>query len=424
MGAPLLVLPDGGTVTVAHAATKEGNNKILHNGAHILSYTLDADAELAFDAAAAGTRFHGTTTHVPAYPLLTLSAPSRAPLALADCWTAVYALFTLFYTQEHIPTALGAIDNAAEIREYLLTSGLGRVCPTPPTSTSVPTPTAPTTNTATDVLFLSRSMFWQAAGTTGFHTRQHWLLTPRPPLPPVASYTRSERVIAVHPQRPAKPAPGEVLYRRWCGALRETIDITYFDVDGVRDGDYASGDQGGGEGEGGERVSRHLAAFHRWHNDARVNAAWGERGALAAHRAYVEGLLADPHALPCMLSWNGELMGYVEVVYTKEDHVAMNYPAGVVPGEWERGIHVLVGEEKFLGNGRAEIWIRSLCHYIFLADPRTDRVAGEPSSDNVPIAKAGEASGFHTQTIFDFPYKRSRLILNPREKFFTLCRLW
>ena len=96
----------------------------------------------------------------------------------------------------------------------------------------------------------------------------------------------------------------------------------------------------------------------------------------------------------------------------------------------------------------AEIWIRSLCHYIFLADPRTDRVVGEPSSDNVPIDKAGIASGFHTQTvrlpttyffvlsilsllpltaqpqIFDFPYKRSRLILNPREKFFTLCRLW
>lgn len=47
----------------------------------------------------------------------------------------------------------------------------------------------------------------------------------------------------------------------------------------------------------------------------------------------------------------------------------------------------------------AEIWIRSLCHYIFLADPRTDRVAGEPSSDNVPIAKASEASGFHTETV-------------------------
>ncbi len=47
----------------------------------------------------------------------------------------------------------------------------------------------------------------------------------------------------------------------------------------------------------------------------------------------------------------------------------------------------------------AEIWIRSLCHYIFLADPRTDRVVGEPSSDNVPIDKAGIASGFHTQTV-------------------------
>lgn len=352
MGAPLLVLPDGGIVNISQEQRKEGSSKILHNGAHILSYTVDAHTALAFDAAVAGTRFHGVTTHIPAYPLLTLSAPNTptapgfARVAVEDCWTAVYALFTLFYTQEHVPAALGAIANASEIRHYLLTSGLGRACPASPTS--------PPAHTANDVLFLSRATFWQGAGITGFHPRQHWLLTPRPPLPPAASYTRSERVIAVHPLRPTKPAPGEVLYRRWCGALRETIDITHFDVDGVRDADYgvSSGGAGGVGGAEGGRVSRHLAAFHRWHNDARVNAAWGERGALAAHRAYIDTLLADPHALPCMLSWNGELMGYVEIVYTKEDHVAMNYPAGVVPGEWERGIHVLVGEEKFLGNGR------------------------------------------------------------------------
>ncbi|KAJ3501146.1 hypothetical protein NLJ89_g9471 [Agrocybe chaxingu] len=125
-----------------------------------------------------------------------------------------------------------------------------------------------------------------------------------------------------------------------------------------------------------------------------------------------------------MLSWDGELMGYIEIVYTKEDHTAQHYPVDVVPGDWERGIHVLVGESKFLGGGRSEIWIRSLVHYIFLADPRTDRVLGEPDQENTAIIKVALNSGFHIQTIIDFPYKRSAMVLNPREKFFKLCRLW
>ena len=78
------------------------------------------------------------TTKSPAYPLLTLSAPvldsehgqkTPSSVALEDCWTGVYGLFTLFQTQEYIPApaVLGALGNTIEIRAYLLTSGLARV---------------------------------------------------------------------------------------------------------------------------------------------------------------------------------------------------------------------------------------------------------------------------------------------------------
>ena len=67
----------------------------------------------------------------------------------------------------------------------------------------------------------------------------------------------------------------------------------------------------------GERVSPHLAAFHRWHNSDHVNRGWGERGPMEKHRAYIRGLMADPSTLPIMMSWDGELMGYCEMVWTK-----------------------------------------------------------------------------------------------------------
>ena len=89
-----------------------------------------------------------------------------------------------------------------------------------------------------------------------------------------------------------------------------------------------------------------MIAFHKWHNDERMNTARSERGRLETYREYIEQLIADPHALTCMLGWDRELMGYVEIVYVKENHVAPHYPSG---GDWERGIHVLVGENKFLG---------------------------------------------------------------------------
>jgi hypothetical protein len=338
----LLVLPDGGKVDAALAKDPEDPNEIILNGSVVVLYIISESQDFALDVTSVGTRYQGATTHIPKYKLLTLSAPKiptgRAKdVSIPDFWVAIYALFTLYYTQEHIPVAFSSFLNADEIKEYLITTGLGRLYPTSELSVKK----FPLTK---DIIFLSRATFWQGAGTTGYH-RRSWLLNLKPTtFPSVQSFTRNEKVIATHPLRPSKPQPGEVLYRRWCSAVSQMLEITYFDLEGVHDGTKALG--------GG--LSRHMVAFHKWHNDERVNTAWGERGSLETHREYVEQLIADPHVLPCMLSWDGELMGYVEIVYVKEDHVAQHYPSDVVPGEWERGIHVLVGENKFLGGGRCK----------------------------------------------------------------------
>ncbi|RDB23738.1 putative lysine N-acyltransferase C17G9.06c [Hypsizygus marmoreus] len=399
----VVVLPRGGTVT-AHTTTADVRGEVTElrlNNRPFLVYRSVPSVVLSLPLSAVGTPYEGATDHIPKNTLLEISPPLDAnglpiskAISVADVWAGVYALFTLYRTNEHIPIRLIAIPNADEVHQYLLQAGLGRL------SRSSKTP-----ELADKTIFLSRAAFWQGAGTTGYHDRG-WLPSSAPStFPSLPSFTRSELVIASHPLRPPRPRGGEVLYRRYCAAVGQTLEFIAFDL-------------------GADEVSTHLATFHRWHNDERVNNAWGERGCLEKHRKYIEGVLADPGVLPIMMSWDGELMGYAEIVWVKENHVAQYIPADIHVGDWDRGLHVLVGEEKFLGGGRSAVWLRSLVHFGFLADPRTGLVIGEPKESNAAMAKVAVSAGFHVHTTIDFPYKRSVLIINPRERFFEKCQLY
>lgn len=343
----VVVLPDGSKVfnaTVKHGS--EEVSQLLLEDKAIAEYTHCGDKAFSFELTSVGTPFEGATTHLPKYDLVILRPPTQAPhsarISVEDMWIAIYALFTMRYTQEYIPINIFAFENAREIVDYLVNSGLGR--------TSLADNKAPTTSTTVvdRVFYLSRAGFWQGAGTVGYHSRQYWLQDTRPPFPNVPSFTRSEKVIAKHPLRPSKPRPGQVLYRRWCSRVGQMLELRHFDLDGINDppGTKVNG------------VSRDLAAFNKWHNDPRVSDSWKEHGTLEDHRKYIEAQYKDPHSIPAMFSWDGDLMGYVEVTYIKEDHVAQHFPAETLAGDWDRGIHVLAGEEKYLGGGRCKFFVR------------------------------------------------------------------
>ncbi|KAF8656962.1 hypothetical protein AX16_002317 [Volvariella volvacea WC 439] len=414
----VLVLPTGARVTSFSSTNADGINTthIALGGIIISSYRILDTPPVALDISSVGTKFEGATDHLPRYKVLEVMPPqaphtsaseATSTISIPNIWTTIYALFTLYSEQEHIPIILHAsLANENEIREYLLTTALGRL----PTSRVKQAPYAQ------NLIYLSRGAFWQAAGTQGYH-HLGWLRWHMPNIPMVPAFTRTELVIAAHPLRPVKPQPGQVLYKRWCPTVASMLEFIYFDLEGVTDGVRPK------RGEDGILMSKHLTAFHEWHNDERVNEAWGEKGGLEAHKEYVEAALKDPAVLPCMMAWDGELMGYTEFVWIKENHVAQHFPVGVVPGDWDRGLHVLVGENKFLGGGRSECWLRGIAHYLFLSDSRTQLVIGEPKEANIPINKVAFASSFHMQTVFDFPYKRSTLLINTRERFFKSNRL-
>ncbi|GAB7527637.1 hypothetical protein PS3A_00410 [Pseudomonas sp. 3A(2025)] len=192
-----------------------------------------------------------------------------------------------------------------------------------------------------------------------------------------------------HPLRPV--APSGVLYSRYIPWLGQTL--TFQQADPEHD----------------------LPAFNRWMNSPRVAQFWEEEGSLEQHRAYLQKQLADPHTLPLIGRFDGQPFGYFEVYWAKEDRISPFYEAG----DYDRGLHLLVGEEAFRGKAFYTAWFSSICHYLFLDDPRTQRIVCEPRHDNERQIANFDRSGFAKVKHFDFPHKRALLVMLTRERFFS-----
>lgn len=195
-----------------------------------------------------------------------------------------------------------------------------------------------------------------------------------------------------HPQRP--PKPDGLVYARFIPWLGRVLSFRAARMDD-------------------------LELLHRWMNDPRVAAFWNEDGDLAKHERYLSGILADPHMIPMIGSFDGQPFGYFEVYWAKENRLAPFYDAG----DYDRGWHVLIGEDDFRGRAYIGAWLPSLMHCLFLDDCRTQRIVGEPATAHYQQIRNLERSGFARIKTFHFPHKQASLVMLLRERFFA-DRLW
>lgn len=191
-----------------------------------------------------------------------------------------------------------------------------------------------------------------------------------------------------HPKRPPKPV-GEV-YRRHMPRFKADFSLRTVDIEAD------------------------LATFNRWMNLDSVAEFWNERGALDEHRTYLKRIEADPHTISFLGCFDDAPFAYFEMYWAKEDRVAPFYDAD----DYDRGLHLLVGDPRHQGPGKVEAWFRAMSHYMFLDDPRTRRLIGDPRIDHVRWIEYMQKQGFVRLKEFDLPHKRSELIFMERETFF------
>ncbi len=191
-----------------------------------------------------------------------------------------------------------------------------------------------------------------------------------------------------YPQRPPRP-DGEV-YRRFDPNIKRTLSFRLPEVD------------------------HDAPQFTRWMNSPRVDAFWEMSGPLDVQAAYLQRQLDSPYCYPLLGCFDDQPFGYFEVYWAAEDRIGRHY-------RWQpfdRGLHMLVGEENWRGAQYIHSWLRGLTHYLYLDESRTTRVVAEPRIDNQRLFHHLPAAGYHTLKEFDFPHKRSRLIMNQRADFF------
>lgn len=148
-------------------------------------------------------------------------------------------------------------------------------------------------------------------------------------------------------------------------------------------------------------------------NDPRVDAAWGEAGPLSKQEEFLRQNLTSRHSFPAIGCWNGRPFGYFEIYWVKEDKLG-RYLGGKVD-DYDRGIHVLVGEQEFRGPHRVAIWISALVHHCFLSDLRTQAVYLEPRVDNEKIIDYLQKAGFYKKGEVSFPHKQAAVMKIKRE---------
>ncbi len=162
-----------------------------------------------------------------------------------------------------------------------------------------------------------------------------------------------------------------------------------------------------------------LALFHQWMNQPRVAEFWEMAQSQSELQEYLHTLLQDPRTWPLIGCFNDEPFGYFELYWAMEDRIAPYYDCQ----PWDRGFHLLVGNSNFLGKRFSNSWTKAITHFLYLDDPRTARLVGEPRADNRRLLKLLAPAGWSVVKEFDFPHKRASLVNSHRRTFFQEVQL-
>lgn len=235
-----------------------------------------------------------------------------------------------------------------------------------------------------------------------FFSSSH-LPTYYPPAPLQYVFTNNIR----HPLRPKPPRMGEVFYSRFVPSVGQYLSFRVASISPKPVPYY---------GPVGQKPAEHThlttysdaALLDMWMAKPRVSAFWNDHSP-----EFLTNSLKQPNSFPVIGLWDGVPFGYFEIYWVKEDILGKHL--GSEAEEWDRGLHVLIGEE--WARGRVPIWLSGLTHWCLTSEYRTMSVCLEPRIDNARFLQRLEFCGFAREKQISFPHKQSWFVRMRRDQW-------
>ncbi|KAJ0273637.1 hypothetical protein CBS470a_012144 [Colletotrichum nupharicola] len=200
-----------------------------------------------------------------------------------------------------------------------------------------------------------------------FYSSSH-LPTYYPPAPLMYTVTDGVR----HPIRPKPGRMGEVFYSRYIPSAGQYLSFRVASL--APNAVPYLGPVGPKPAENLHLMSlSDTALLQKWLSNPRVQEFWGDYTP-----SFLENALSSKNSFPVIGMWDGIPFGYFEIYWVKED--ILGQKLGNDADNWDRGIHLFIGEE--WARGRVPAWLSSLVHWCLTDDYRTMNVCLEPRIDN------------------------------------------
>jgi N5-hydroxyornithine acetyltransferase len=188
--------------------------------------------------------------------------------------------------------------------------------------------------------------------------------------PPPCQYVMTNGVR--HPLRPKPPRMGETFYSRFIPSVGQYLAFRVASTS--PNAVPFLGPVGPDPPEHSHLTTMSdTSLLQTWLSKPRVQEFWG-----AYTPNFLENALCSKHSFPAIGMWDGVPFGYFEIYWVKED--ALGRHMGGEANDWDRGLHLLVGEE--WARGRVAVWSTALIHWCLAVDYRTMNVCLEPRVDN------------------------------------------
>ncbi|MBY6037755.1 acetyltransferase [Fictibacillus nanhaiensis] len=159
-------------------------------------------------------------------------------------------------------------------------------------------------------------------------------------------------------------------------------------------------------------LERDAELLHKWQQQSYVVPFWKLDMPFTEYKTHLEHFLADKHQTLYLGLIDGVPMSYWEAYWVRGDVVEDCYD----PHPKDQGIHLLIGEEAFLGQGYAMPLLRAMVHFQFLSKG-TEKVIAEPDIMNEKMIHVFEKCRFEKVKPIKLPDKTGMLMFCHRETF-------